>query len=90
MTLLPLCTLMLVFLLLALFSERLIRRRPIGPQPAAYGNVHKLAIFVDEWDHKRVFWGDKGQVEEKMRKCGISGNRLAEVDMEMNYTGLRP
>jgi hypothetical protein len=89
MNLLPLCALVLVFLLLALFSEYLIRRRPDGPQPAAYGNLYKLAAFIDEWGHDRLFWGDKGEISEKVRKCGTAGQRLAEVDMEMTYSGLR-
>jgi hypothetical protein len=89
MNLLPLCALVFVFLLLALFCEHLIRHQPKGPQPAAYGNLHKLAIFVDEWEHERLFWGDKGEISDKVRKCGTAGQRLAEVDMEMRYSGLR-
>jgi hypothetical protein len=89
MNLLPLCALTLVLLLLALFSEYLIRHKFKGPQPAAYGNIRKLAAFVDEWEHEKLFWGDKGKFSEGVRKCGTAGRRLAEVDMGVLYHGLR-
>lgn len=28
--------------------------------PATYGNFYRVLDLVDEWDHQKLFWGDKG------------------------------
>jgi hypothetical protein len=86
--LIPLCVLAIIMLLLALFSEYQVRRRPKGPQPCTFGNIAKLAGLVDEW-HPRIFWGDKGMVDFRIRKAGTAGQRLADLDMSLLYTNLR-
>jgi hypothetical protein len=86
--LIPLSVLGLIILLLALFSEYLIRRHPKGPQPSTFGDISKLASLVDEW-HPRIFWGDKGMIDHRIRKAGTAGQRLADLDMSMLYANLR-
>jgi hypothetical protein len=86
--LIPLCVLGSILLLLALFSEYLVRRHPRGPQPCTWGNISKLARLVDEW-HPRIFWGDKGMIDDRIRRAGTAGGRLANPDMSMLYTNLR-
>ncbi|KIW02672.1 uncharacterized protein PV09_06109 [Verruconis gallopava] len=86
--LIPLSVLGLIMLSVALFSEYLLRWQPKGPQPCVYGNISKLASLVDEW-HPRIFWGDKGMIDDKVRRAGTAGRRLADVDMSMLYANLR-
>ena len=86
--LIPLCVLATLLLLLAIFSEYLVRRHPKGPQPCTYGNISKLASLVDEW-HPRMFWGDKGMIDGRIRQAGTAGRRLADLDMSSFYANLK-
>jgi hypothetical protein len=86
--LIPLAVLGFIMLLLALFSEFLVRWPSKGPQPCTFGNISKLANLVDEW-HPRIFWGDKGTIDHRIRKAGTAGRRLADLDMSMLYANLR-
>ena len=45
-------------LVFALASTIIARRRPRGPQPAAYGHLQTLANLVDEWS-PTMWWGHK-------------------------------
>jgi hypothetical protein len=89
MSLLPLLTLAILFLLLGLLAEFLVRHKPKGPQPATYGNIEAIAALVDEWQTGKIFWGDKGAVTETVRRAGTSGKRLADLQMSYLYMGLR-
>ncbi|KAF2431052.1 hypothetical protein EJ08DRAFT_197089 [Tothia fuscella] len=57
-SLLPLVTLAILILLLAIFSEKLSRWRPKGKQPATYGNLMLLSRYMADLDSDRVFWVD--------------------------------
>jgi hypothetical protein len=85
----PLTTLTFLFFLLALFIEVLLRYEPKGPQPATYGNLKALIHLVDDWEHRRIFWGDKGEETDGIRRAGTSGQRLADLIMNRWYIGLR-
>lgn len=89
MSLLPLLTLAALFLLLGLLAEFLVRHKPKGPQPATYGNIDALISLIDEWQNGKIFWGDKGEVTETVRRAGTSGQRLADLQMSFLYQGLR-
>ena len=89
MNLVPLAVLAVLLLVLALFAERQIRWEPKGSQPSTYGNIPALLIFVDEWDHARLFWGEKRGPVNGYGKAGTSGSRLADVKNGVLYTGLR-
>jgi hypothetical protein len=57
------CPLQILYLGFGLFifavvSTILARRRPHGPQPAAYGHLQTLANLVDEWS-PTMWWGHK-------------------------------
>jgi len=84
----PLIALTGLFFVLGLFSEYLIRARPKGSQPATYGDVQALAALVDDWDPKRIFWGDKGVYSGNVRMAGTSGSRLADLREGVMYVGL--
>jgi hypothetical protein len=88
MNLIPISFLLFLFILLGLFAEFLIRYNPKGPQPATYGDIRALVSFIDDWDHARLFWGDKGVNTNGTRIAGTAGQRLAELDMKALYTGL--
>jgi len=85
---LPTLTLAVIFLILGLFSEYLIRIRPKGSQPATYGDIQALLALVDDWDHTRIFWGDKGKYSRGVRLAGTAGRRLADVRADVVYVGL--
>jgi hypothetical protein len=89
MHLIPISFLAFLFLMLGLFAEFLIRHKPKGPQPATYGDIRALMSLVDDWNHDRLFWGDKGVVTGGIRRAGTAGQRLADLDMRFLYTGLR-
>ncbi|KAE9977693.1 hypothetical protein EG327_007650 [Venturia inaequalis] len=89
MSLLPLLTLAVLFLLLGLLTEFLVRHKLKGPQPATYGNIEALTALIDEWQDGKIFWGDKGPVTETVRRAGTSGQRLADLQMSFLYQGLR-
>src|ERR1700722_3745782 len=43
----------------AVFVTFIAKRRPSGPQPAAYGHIQTLTDLVDEW-LPTMYWGHKG------------------------------
>jgi hypothetical protein len=88
-SLLPCTVLAFQILLLAFFAEFLVRYQPRGLQPATYGRVRALISFVDEWQHKKIYWGDKGEVSDFIRKAGSDGRRMPELREECLYTGIR-
>jgi len=94
MATLPLVTIALLFLTLALLAEYLIRVQPKGSQPSTYGDIHALVVLVDEWDHERLFWGDKGTLDDRdgngsdVRIAGTAGHRLADLQADAEYRGL--
>lgn len=86
--LLPVIALAVLFIVLAIVSEYMLRKRPVGSLPAVYGNFARLTEFVDEWDHTRLFWGDKGALEDTempMRCAGTAGQRLADLWTGTSY-----
>ena len=82
--LLPLISLTACMFLFAFFLEALIRHQPRGSQPATYGNIELLMKLMDENQHKRVFWGEKGEVNG-IRRAGTSGNTLPELRRDRVY-----
>jgi hypothetical protein len=46
------------FFVFALVCTFIARRRPRGPQPAAYGHLQTLANLVDNWS-PTMWWGHK-------------------------------
>jgi hypothetical protein len=85
---LPALTLAVLFLLLGLFAEYLVRIRPMGSQPATYGDIQALVALVDDWNHKKIFWGDKRQYSKNVRLAGTAGHRLADLQAGAKYVGL--
>lgn len=88
MSLFPLITMAGLFLLSAVFTEYMIRRKPKGYQPVTYGDIRRLARFIDEWDDTRIFWGDKGEIDNGIRQAGTAGHRLCDVHPDAPYIGL--
>ncbi|KAK0704590.1 hypothetical protein B0H67DRAFT_352067 [Lasiosphaeris hirsuta] len=90
LALFPLLTIAVLFLILGLFSEYLIRARPRGAQPATYGEVRALVALVDDWGHDALFWGDKGEYEqiEGVRAAGTAGSPLPDLRPGVVYVGL--
>lgn len=84
-----------VSLVLAVMTAFLAFRKPPGPQPAAWGDLKKLANFVDDWGDDgagRLYWGDKG-VEDSTgtRLAGTATLREGLTEIRMNgvlYLGL--
>jgi hypothetical protein len=72
MSLFPLVTMAGLFLLSATFTEYLVRRKPKGYQPVTYGDIGRLARYIDEWDETCIFWGDKGEIGDGVRCAGRS------------------
>lgn len=85
---LPTLTLTVMFLLLGLMAELLTRAQPKGSQPSVYGDVKEIAALVDDWGHKKIFWGDKGVYEGDIRLAGTAGRRLADLKPGCLYVGL--
>ncbi|KAG1753186.1 hypothetical protein EDB19DRAFT_1902840 [Suillus lakei] len=77
-----LCIALFIF---ACFFTLVVRRRPRGPQPAAYGHVQTLANLVDEWSPV-IWWGHK---EGGIPYChaGTSDHPLPDVMMDFVYAG---
>ncbi|MBA7491031.1 hypothetical protein ES702_01576 [subsurface metagenome] len=75
-------------LILAVMVTFLAFRKPEGPQPAAWGNVQKLADYIDDWGDGaggRLYWGDKGQANDTThRLAGTSPLRCNIGEIEMN------
>jgi len=89
----PLLTVAILFLILGLCSEYLIRVQPKGPQPSTFGDVQALVALVDDWgpgQGSTIFWGDKGEYEEVegTRVAGTAGSRLADLQPGVRYAGL--
>lgn len=88
MSLLPQVTMTGLYLILSIFTECLIRHRPNGPQPVTYGDIQRLSFLIDEWDHEVLFWGDKGEVTNGIRKAGTAGCRLSDIRLNAPYFGI--
>lgn len=88
MSLFPLITMAGLFILSAVFTEYLIRRKPKDYQPTTYGDICRLARFIDECDDTRIFWGDKGEVGNGVRRAGTASHRLCDVHPDTPYIGL--
>ncbi|KAF2177515.1 hypothetical protein K469DRAFT_696559 [Zopfia rhizophila CBS 207.26] len=91
---LPLFALTGIAAFLAGFVTYLAYRNPKGPQPATYGDLHRLTELIDDWGEgadDRIYWGDKG-VEEgwEVRLAGTSPQWLmvSEIKMDKIYRGL--
>ncbi|OJJ42388.1 hypothetical protein ASPZODRAFT_20506 [Penicilliopsis zonata CBS 506.65] len=84
-SLLPAITLAGMFALLALFVEYMVKKRPLGSLPATYGCFARLAELVDDWDHPRLFWGDRGAFDAHRRRAGTAGRRLADLQPGSDY-----
>ena len=88
----PLLTVLVMFLVVGVFAEYLIRATPKGPQPSTYGDVRALVALVDDesWDHDRIYWGDKGEFKdaEGVRVAGTAQEKLEELQMDALYVGL--
>jgi hypothetical protein len=80
----------IVATLLAIFTTYLARlalQRPKGCQPAAWGHFQTLANLIDDWNPSsdgRLWWGDKGADEDRVRHAVTSGNLEAIGDIQMN------
>ncbi|KAL3713527.1 hypothetical protein TMatcc_002230 [Talaromyces marneffei ATCC 18224] len=88
MSLFLLVTMTDLFLLSYIFTEYLIRRKPKGYQPVTYGDICRLARYIDEWDETRIFWGDKGEIGNGTRRAGTAGHRLCDIQPDTLYIGL--
>jgi hypothetical protein len=77
--LLPAIALMGLFICLMAATEYMVKKRPRGALPATYGEFDRVLELVDEWDHKRLFWGDKGDLGDGTRLAGTAGRRLADL-----------
>jgi hypothetical protein len=88
---LPIFCLAAMSLFLATLVTVLGFRRPKGPQPATYGDLVKLAGYIDNWGTSasgKLFWGDKG-VEQYdgnrvVRVAGTSPNMQYVSEIRMN------
>ncbi|KAK1753302.1 hypothetical protein QBC47DRAFT_415996 [Echria macrotheca] len=92
----PLLVVSIIFLLLAVMAEYLVRQRPKGAQPSTFGDIRALAALVDDWECERLFWGDKGECEEYrgghsggVRIAGTAGRGLADLQPDALYIGLK-
>lgn len=94
LTIFPLLTVALLFLVLAGCAEYVVRVEPKGPQPSTYGDVQALAGLVDDWGDDgdgRIFWGEKGLYKVEgvhVRLAGTAGRRLADLQPALMYAGL--
>jgi hypothetical protein len=90
----PLLTVMMLFLSLALLAEYLIRKKPKGSQPSTYGDVRALVALVDDWQHEKIFWGDKGLLgdapESDVRLAGDGRSPVSRFGAECFVQGLVP
>lgn len=83
--LLPIIALMVLFIVLAIGSEYMLRKRPRGSLPASYGNFERVTRLVDDWDHARLFWGDKGCFKDGVYRAGTAGRRLPDLKPDTLY-----
>ena len=91
----PIFCLAVLSLVLAVMVTFLAFRKPEGPQPVAWGNIQKLANFVDDWGdgtEGRLYWGDKGVEDSGMvRLAGTAPLRQGVTEIRMDgvlYKGL--
>lgn len=63
----------------------MIKKRPKGSIPGCYGNFQRVLGWVDEWNHQKLFWGDKGELVLGLRRAGTSGKRLPELHSNILY-----
>ena len=86
----PLLTVALLFMVLGLFAEYIIRIKPRGPQPATYGDIRALVALVDDWKPGTLFWGDKGvwMHGQNVRVAGTAGQWLDDLRPGAVYKGL--
>jgi hypothetical protein len=87
--LLPIIALMVLFVILAIGSEWMLKKRPKGSLPATYGEFDRVIQLVDDWDYGRLFWGDKGCFKDGMRRAGTSGQRLPDLKPDTLYCRCR-
>lgn len=83
--LLPIIALMVLFIILAIGSEWMLKKRPMGSLPATYGDFERVIQLVDDWDHGRLFWGDKGCLKGEIRRAGTAGQRLPDLKPNTLY-----
>lgn len=89
MCLIPLAILAILFLILAVYVEAVIRWQPKGSQPSTYGCIPAILALTDDCSEDRVFWGHKHIVKDGIGQAGLAGSRLADVDSKLLYYGLR-
>ncbi|KAJ5177074.1 uncharacterized protein N7482_002951 [Penicillium canariense] len=83
--LLPIIALMVLFIGLAIASEYMVKKKPKGTLPASYGKFNRVIQLVDDWDHVRLFWGDKGCLKNGMARAGTAGRRLPDLQPDTLY-----
>lgn len=88
LALLPMLTLSIMLFVLSCILEYSTRKSIKGFQPVTYGKISRLLDFVDDWDHERIFWGDKGEMENGVRKAGTASYRLADLQPDASYVGI--
>lgn len=64
------------------FITFIATRRPVGPQPAAYGHMQTTVNLVDEWS-TTMYWGHKAVGSPA--HAGTSSRPLPPVDMDLLY-----
>ena len=78
-----------LLLVLAGLAVLVARRRPKGPQPAAYGHLQTLADLVDRWPRLqaggKLFWGSTGVDEDGFGMAGVANKPLEPICMERQY-----
>ncbi|KAJ5688963.1 hypothetical protein N7462_003355 [Penicillium macrosclerotiorum] len=84
-SLLPIIALAVVFMLLTGYTEYMIRTNPKGSIPTTYGNFQGVLGLVDEWNHPRLFWGDKGELGPGLRRAGTAGEALPDLQSGKLY-----
>lgn len=74
----PLFVLAGVAFIISCLGEYLVRTRPTGPQPAAFGHLQTLVDLIDDWDIRsgeHLFWGQKvAQSETAYGRVGTSNS----------------
>ncbi|KAG9029791.1 hypothetical protein FRB95_004888 [Tulasnella sp. JGI-2019a] len=74
----------LVLFVVALFTTVVATRKPLGPQPAAYGHIQTLADLVDRWSMV-MYWGDKEKLGWPVWHAGTNNIPLPYVRMGELY-----
>jgi len=84
----PLWALAACALFISLSVTWMVRYKPRGPQPAAYGHLQTLANLVDDWgtgEDTTLYWGDKGENGNGSRHAGTSSSRDQVDDIRMDF-----